>query len=679
MSHYRRSIALLALLAALLPWQVGSAQTTNVLTVTQVDTSAYPQVQVLLAAPSGTLPDPAALQVQEDGSVVAADQVQAASRRTGVAVAVLIDTSRSMRGQGLPTSADRLQDARDQTNAIAQALDFDTDLISVFAFHRDVVPVMPLTRVDGGAVANMIATAPVLGPIPEKPGGAAQRPSAEDLRTDERAFSAFSQAVSRAIDELNNPQTSDAYIRQTLPMMQKVIVIFSDSCDDTLDAPGSKTCSIPVDVQTKLQDVVRAGDLSIFSVGLGTVEAGRAAPKPPQRAEAGFLYTSRFELLQLYAQQVPNSRYFQLYTADAAQADALRARFDAEVVAPIVSRGEQIAVTYTSQVSSAGQQRRLQISDLSLQVQAAFEEPRIPPAVTIIGEQSDGKLIVRPEILYSQAPLARVDYYLASSTVPFPGLPPTFALDLAQVPPGPQRITLEATDQRGDRSLRSQELSVDVPVPPTPQPAPFVTLPPGEDPTTMNQLNRFLLNNIVSLITLLLVIVLAVFVLANPRGRAAASQMSSRVTGVIQRMTRPISGATSVSADADYLLVVRQGGTIGTEYPLSNLNTYVGADPSLVDIVLSDPHVSGRHASINREADELYVTDLGSTNGTSINRTPLPPNTRVQLRARDMLTIGSLSMECVWRGTAAEAGPAGAAGAVQQPTVAYTSGQNGNK
>ncbi|MEI7769985.1 MAG: FHA domain-containing protein [Chloroflexales bacterium] len=670
---YRRCLSLLVMLAALLPLYISSAQEQTILAVTQVDTSAYPQVRVSIAAPSGTLPAPDTLQISEDGRAIPPGNVQVASRRAGVAVAILIDVSRSMRGRGLPDSGDRLQDARDQAITLARNLDVDTDLISIFAFHRDVVPVLPLTRVDGGAVANTITTAPVLGPIPEKPGGAGKTPTEDDLRNDERAFSAFSQAVGRAITELRSPQTSDAYIRDTLPLMQKVIVVLSDSCDDTLDARDSKTCSIPVDVQTKLQDVVRAGDLSIFSVGLGTTDQKLAGPKPPQRAEAGFLYTSRFELLQLYAQQVPNSHFFQLFTPNADQAQTVRGAFATQVIEPIIRRGDQIQLTYTSQVGSVGQQRRISLSDKTLRVSAEFEEPRIPPSVSIVNEPVENLPALHPKIIYSQSPLARVDYYVDDSSVSIPGDPPTFSLNLSQVAPGPHRFSLEATDQSGERSKRSDTVSVDVP---KSAPPPMVALPDGEAPTPSNQINRFLLNNIVSLITLLLVIILAIVVLVNPRGRAAATQMTNRVTGVIQRMTRPISATSSINAAADYLLVVRQGPGTGTEYPLASLNTYVGADPSLVDLVLSDPHVSGRHATINREGDDLYVSDLGSTNGTYINKARLTPNARTQLRAQDMLMIGGVTFECVWRG-AAPVDNVGQGNVAQQPTVAYTPGQNG--
>jgi hypothetical protein len=652
----RRLLYLVLVLAICLPVAPTLAQGGGPLVVTQIDTSAYPQVRLSLAAPGGGLPDPAALQVSEDDRPLSPATFEIAPHRPGVAVAVLIDTSRSMRGQGMPDSEDRLHDARAQTIALAQALDPNTDLISVFAFHREVVSVLPLSWADGGDVQNKITNSEVLRKFPDRPGDPNRKPTAEELRNDERAFSALSEAVGRAIDELTNPQIAEPSLRAALPAMQKVVVIFADSCDDTLDAPGSKTCTIPLDLQARLQDVVRAGDLSVVSVGVGTTEQRWAAPKPPQRAEKGFLYTSRFELLQLYAQQVPNSQFFAFYTRDLAQAAALRAEFAAQVIAPIVRRGDQLTLSYRSQVSSAGQRHQVAINSGTAWVQAEFVEPRLPPSVTIISEQVEGRLVVRPEIISSQAPLARVDYYVGDSDVPIPGEPPSFALDLGLIPPGEQQIALVATDQRGDRSERSAAIPVRVPALPTPIVAPTVQ-PAQTNGATSSSLNEFLQANVLSLLTLLLVIVLAIIVLVNPRGRAAATTITSRVTGVIQRLTLPFAATPGASA-VDYVLVA-QGEAGGKEYPLANLNTYLGADPALVDLIFDDPYVSGRHASINREGDALYITDLESANGTFINRVRLAPNTRVQLQPKDLLGIGGLTLECRWRGAPASLASSG--------------------
>jgi hypothetical protein len=71
----------------------------------------------------------------------------------------------------------------------------------------------------------------------------------------------------------------------------------------------------------------------------------------------------------------------------------------------------------------------------------------------------------------------------------------------------------------------------------------------------------------------------------------------------------------------------------------------VGADRPLVigrlpecDVVLPDSNVSRRHAELQRKGDGVFVTDLGSTNGTRVNGTPV----REQLLASgDEVTVGS--------------------------------------
>jgi pSer/pThr/pTyr-binding forkhead associated (FHA) protein len=649
MTALQRLAASLTLLLTIVASSAAGAQARTVLSVTRIDTDTYPQTKVYIAAPVGELPDPSLLRLSEDGRPVDPALITAQARRVGVAVTVLVDASRSMRGRGAAGSSDRMQDAREQTIALARALNFDTDVISVQAFHRDIVEVVPISRVDGGAVENLVLTSEVLGPVPDKPGGPARVPNDEDLRADPRAFSAVSQAVGKAIDEFLNPSTNDAYIRENLPAMQKVIVLLSDSCDDTLDARDSRTCGIPIDVQTKIADAVRVGNISVFAVGLGSTVQNEATPLAPLRADAGFRYTSRFELLQIYAQQVPNSRFFQYFTADPNARQTLQDDFRTQILDPIVRRGDQIEVSYPSTVGSAAQVRQIELTDGSLVVGGSFSEPRIPPSVTIKGDVVENRIVIRPEIAYSQSPLARVDYYVAGSSVPLPGVAPTFELDLTLVPQGRQRISLIAYDQRGDASAQSAEIELDVPPPEQLRPAGGVNTV-QQPQTTQERLRAFVIDNLVSLITLLLVIVLAIFVLANPRGRAVAGQMTSRVTGVITRLTKPIGPAQSANANlpADFHLTVRSGGPVGMEYPLPNLNTFVGGDEHLVDLVFSDPHISGKHLSINREGDDLYVTDQNSTNGTYLNNTRLLPNQRMPLRHRDMLMIGGLVLECVY-------------------------------
>jgi Protein of unknown function (DUF3662)/FHA domain len=70
----------------------------------------------------------------------------------------------------------------------------------------------------------------------------------------------------------------------------------------------------------------------------------------------------------------------------------------------------------------------------------------------------------------------------------------------------------------------------------------------------------------------------------------------------------------------------------------------VGSDAVVVgrlpecQVVLSDSNVSRRHAELRRKGDGVFVTDLGSTNGTRVNGVPI----REQLLASgDEISVGS--------------------------------------
>jgi FHA domain/zinc-ribbon domain len=67
-------------------------------------------------------------------------------------------------------------------------------------------------------------------------------------------------------------------------------------------------------------------------------------------------------------------------------------------------------------------------------------------------------------------------------------------------------------------------------------------------------------------------------------------------------------------------LVVRAGGGIaGQPFQPGEGTTLVGRSPEC-DIFLDDVTVSRRHAEIVREGDEFTIRDLGSLNGTYVNR-----------------------------------------------------------
>ena len=96
-------------------------------------------------------------------------------------------------------------------------------------------------------------------------------------------------------------------------------------------------------------------------------------------------------------------------------------------------------------------------------------------------------------------------------------------------------------------------------------------------------------------------------------------------------------------------LVINRGRSAGKEFPLNDDEIYIGrwdADGGIfpdVDLDADDPEakVSRRHARLTRRGEQYFIEDLGSTNGTFINRgRRLLPGDRQPLRDGDEIIIG---------------------------------------
>jgi len=70
------------------------------------------------------------------------------------------------------------------------------------------------------------------------------------------------------------------------------------------------------------------------------------------------------------------------------------------------------------------------------------------------------------------------------------------------------------------------------------------------------------------------------------------------------------------------MLVVKRGPNAGSRFPLHQAVTSAGRDPGS-DIFLDDVTVSRRHAEFRLETSEFQVVDVGSLNGTYVNREPV--------------------------------------------------------
>ena len=69
------------------------------------------------------------------------------------------------------------------------------------------------------------------------------------------------------------------------------------------------------------------------------------------------------------------------------------------------------------------------------------------------------------------------------------------------------------------------------------------------------------------------------------------------------------------------LLVVKRGPNAGSRFLLDQETTAAGRHPDS-DIFLDDVTVSRRHAEFRRNGEEYEVVDVGSLNGTYVNREP---------------------------------------------------------
>ena len=86
--------------------------------------------------------------------------------------------------------------------------------------------------------------------------------------------------------------------------------------------------------------------------------------------------------------------------------------------------------------------------------------------------------------------------------------------------------------------------------------------------------------------------------------------------------TEAHQGAVDALTPGSALLVVKRGPNAGSRFLLDQDVTTAGRHPDS-DIFLDDVTVSRRHAEFRREGGGYTVHDVGSLNGTYVNREPI--------------------------------------------------------
>ena len=101
-------------------------------------------------------------------------------------------------------------------------------------------------------------------------------------------------------------------------------------------------------------------------------------------------------------------------------------------------------------------------------------------------------------------------------------------------------------------------------------------------------------------------------------------------------------------------LLVQRGLKRNAEYPIYEGLNFIGrADEKPADIDLEDQEppdriwCSRQHACISFEADELFIEDLNSHNGTYVNRNRIYPGQKRPLAPNDVVQIGGVLLKVI--------------------------------
>jgi pSer/pThr/pTyr-binding forkhead associated (FHA) protein len=95
-----------------------------------------------------------------------------------------------------------------------------------------------------------------------------------------------------------------------------------------------------------------------------------------------------------------------------------------------------------------------------------------------------------------------------------------------------------------------------------------------------------------------------------------------------------------VSAEGGALVVRTGGGRAGETFPIEGERVTIGRSPE-ANVFLDDVTVSRNHALLVRRRDGLYLDDLGSLNGTYVNRRRIESH---KLQNGDELQVGKYKL-----------------------------------
>jgi len=123
----------------------------------------------------------------------------------------------------------------------------------------------------------------------------------------------------------------------------------------------------------------------------------------------------------------------------------------------------------------------------------------------------------------------------------------------------------------------------------------------------------------------------------TPNDSTATIQISDPRSETSDRQLNPVDAAAVDALPAGHaLLVVQRGPGSGSRFLLDQDVVSAGRHPDS-EIFLDDVTVSRRHAEFHRQGESFTVSDVGSLNGTYVNRDRID---EVELQGGDEVQIG---------------------------------------
>lgn len=107
--------------------------------------------------------------------------------------------------------------------------------------------------------------------------------------------------------------------------------------------------------------------------------------------------------------------------------------------------------------------------------------------------------------------------------------------------------------------------------------------------------------------------------LVDPKAQFQQQGAEAAATAISPALQGLEAEAASPAGEAGWELTARTGSLAGKSYPLSGSRVVIGRSKDC-DVVLPSNHVSRQHAELYFHRGELWVKDLGSANGTYLNR-----------------------------------------------------------